>query len=369
MLNPFDDYPIHQTAAPIAQPGSGDLNAYDRYFFNGYEPESGTVFGIALGVYPNRRVIDGAFSVLRDGVQRSVFASGLAPLERDRTEVGPVSIEVVEPLRRHRIRVAAAAQGIEAELEMTARTAAVEEPHFVLRQGTRVVMDYTRLTQFGTWRGHVLVEGTRLEVDGWRGCRDRSWGIRPVGERGGGAPAPAPQFFWLWAPVQFDDACVHVDVQEYADGARWHEYGVEVPLLRGEHDPAWSADGSVTAHRVDHRIAWTPGTRRAASAELVLSTPAGETDAVRLEPIAVFQMLGLGYLHPEWGHGAWKGETAVGADRWVVADLDPLLPQHVHVQQLCRAEWRGRTGFGVLEQLVIGPHEPSGFGSLFDGAA
>ena len=35
MLTPADDYPLHQTAEPIAHPGSGDRNHYDRYFFNG----------------------------------------------------------------------------------------------------------------------------------------------------------------------------------------------------------------------------------------------------------------------------------------------------------------------------------------------
>lgn len=368
MLNPFDDYPVHQTSAPIAQPGTGDANAYDRYFFNGYDLDSATVFGVALGVYPNRRVIDAAFSVLRDGVQRSVYASALAPAERQETGVGPISVEVVEPLRRHRVRVTAPEHGLEADLVFVSRTVAVEEPHFSFRQGTRTVMDYTRLTQFGTWHGAVAVDGDRVGIDGWRGSRDRSWGVRPVGERTGGAPAAAPQFFWLWAPLHFDDACLHVDVQEYADGRRWHEFGVEVPLLLSDHEPAWDTEGLVVAHRVDHRIAWRPGTRRAAAAELELRPAGGEPDLVRLEPVADFQMLGLGYLHPEWGHGTWKGESAVGAERWVVADLDPLLPQHVHVQQLCRVEWRGRAGVGVLEQLVIGPHQPSGFGSLFDGA-
>jgi hypothetical protein len=28
----------------------------------------------------------------------------------------------------------------------------------------------------------------------------------------------------------------------------------------------------------------------------------------------------------------------------------------------------GKVGVGVLEQLVIGPHEPSGFTEFFDGA-
>ena len=71
-------------------------------------------------------------------------------------------------------------------------------------------------------------------------------------------------------------------------------------------------------------------------------------------------MLGLGYLHPEWGHGLWKGEDAFGGESWTLADLDPMEPRHLHVQQLCRARWGEREGVGVLEQLVIGPHAPVG---------
>ena len=46
-------------------------------------------------------------------------------------------------------------------------------------------MDYTRLAQWGTWEGWIEVDGERIEVDraGTWGSRDRSWGIRGVGER------------------------------------------------------------------------------------------------------------------------------------------------------------------------------------------
>ena len=74
MLSRFDDYPIHQAAVPIAQAGGGHPDFYDRFWFNGYTDD--TFFAIAFGSYPNRGVVDAAFSVVHDGVQRSVFASG-----------------------------------------------------------------------------------------------------------------------------------------------------------------------------------------------------------------------------------------------------------------------------------------------------
>ena len=44
--------------------------------------------------YPNRGIIDGAFSLVVDGVQHSVFASGTMPLDRA-TEIGPIRVEVI----------------------------------------------------------------------------------------------------------------------------------------------------------------------------------------------------------------------------------------------------------------------------------
>ena len=85
MLTPFDDYPIHQTPAPMAQPVSADPNHYDRYWFNGYDRDGAFFLGGAMGHYPNRGVIDAAFSVVHEGVEHSVFASGAMPVVRRKT--------------------------------------------------------------------------------------------------------------------------------------------------------------------------------------------------------------------------------------------------------------------------------------------
>ena len=125
MLTRFDDYPLHQTAEPLAQPSTGDRNFYDRYFFSGYSAAGDLFFAAALGVYPNRRVMDAAFSVVRGGTQWVVRASRLAPLERTETTVGPITVEVVEPLRTLRLRVADNDYGVAANLTFAARTAPI----------------------------------------------------------------------------------------------------------------------------------------------------------------------------------------------------------------------------------------------------
>ncbi len=371
MLTPADDYPLHQTAEPIAHPGSGDRNHYDRYFFNGHTSDGSLFFSAAMGFYPNRQVIDGAFSVVREGVQRSVFASGRIPPDRRQTRIGPVRIEVVEPLRTLRLVVDDDESGLGAELTFEARSAAWEEPRFTRHgHGTRLVMDYTRLTQWGRWSGTVQVDGERIAVqpDDVVGVRDRSWGIRTVGERDPGVPGPMPQFYWLWAPLHFDDHCLHFAFNDSAEGIPWYASGVVLPDLEPG-AATWGAGVPGAAVRaVDHETTWRTGTRRAERCRLTLEPWRADPIEVELEPLVDFQMRGVGYLHPEFRHGAWLGEEVVGRETLVLADIDPLDPANLHVQSVVRATAGERVGVGVLEQLVIGPHEPSGLVGLLDGA-
>lgn len=363
MLTPFDDYAIHQTSLPISYVGDGHPNRYDRYWFNGYTED--LYFSIGLGIYPNRGIIDAAFSVVRDGVQRSVFASGRIPADRTQTTIGPISIEILEPMRANRIRVDAPEFGLVADLTYRARTAAHQEPRQTMYSGTTMTMDVTRTTQLGTWTGTLSSGGETVPMDRTvYGTKDRSWGIRPVGQPAPAAPAARKhQVFFLWAPLQFEDQCLHHMAFEDEHGARWAETSVLLPVI-GDDDPVTGPDLASTPVQVEHEVRWAPGLRRSDGATLTVRD-AGQID---LEPLLTFRQRGVGYSHPTWGHGNWHGELAVGGEEFAVADLDNLDPANIHIQQVMRATWGDKQGIGVLEQLAIGPHAPSGFQSTFDGA-
>ena len=119
---------------------------------------------------------------------------------------------------------------------------------------------------------------------------------------------------------------------------------------------------------VSHQIAYEKGTRRAQSAQLALIAPPGERHVIELEPLLCFRMKGIGYLHPEWGHGRWKGELAIGGESWKTDEINPLALEDVHIQQVMRARMDGLEGVGVLEQICLGPHASSGFEAFLDGA-
>ena len=177
-----------------------------------------------------------------------------------------------------------------------------------------------------------------------------------------------PQYFWLWAPINFEGFSTHFDVNEHFDGRRWHEAGFVSLVPTGSKGP----EPAEAMRAVDYRLEWRPGTRAAASFELDMIPWTGEPTTIVLEPLFDFHMMGLGYTHPEWGHGVWKGELEVGGDRWDLPVTDPAAPHHVHIQTLVKATTSGAVGvhegLGVLEQFVVGRHDPSGLTGLFDGA-
>jgi hypothetical protein len=377
VLSSFDDFPIHQTSHPVSQTAGTDLNHYDRYFFNGYTRDTRLFFALAMGLYPNRHVADAHFSVVVDGQtldaeQINVHASRRAPLDRSEANVvGPIQVEVLEPLNALRLAVDAPEHGLRADLTFVRRSAPIQEPHFRHQVGQRVIMDSTRMTQFGDWEGWIEIDGEVIDLDPGEaiGSRDRSWGVRTVGEPAPtGAPVADPQFFWLWAPLNFDTFSTHFDVNELFDGKRWHETGF-VALA----NTAGSAEPAEAMRSVDYRVGWQPGTRRAEWFEIDFEPWQGDPSTIRLEPLFDFHMLGIGYGHPEWRHGAWKGELAIGGDRWPLPVEDPNALHHVHIQSIVRATTTGglgeHTGLGTLEQLAFGRHDPTGLTGLNDGWA
>ena len=365
MLTKADDYPIHQSPEPIAYTGA-TRNFYDRYFFNGYHLHEDVFFAAAMGVYPYVNVIDGAFSLIVDGVQHNVIASRILHMERMDTHVGPVSIKVLEPLHQLQVVINDTEHDLRAELTFTSRAPAQEEPRFTRRLGTQLMMDYTRLTQNGSWQGWIESKGRRIQVDAdnWLGTRDRSWGVRNIGAADSqpNPYAPQPQFYWLWAPINWADgvSLYHLNDDEF--GRPWNTNGVWVPLR--DQGPAQEM-AKVSSH-----LDFISGTRHARRAELRFESHDGQVSEITMNPRYHWYMQGVGYGHPQISHGSYQGEFASIYEEYASAEVDDATT--LHIQAISDVTMQGdlgaRQGRGVLEQLILGPHQPSGFNDLMDMA-
>jgi len=372
MITTFDDYCIHQSCEPVAQPSSSDRNFYDRYWANGFDTGGAFMFEMGLGLYPNRKVMDAHFALLVDGVQHCFHASRRAPQDRAETQVGPLQLDILQPLQSFRLRLAPNESGLSCDLVFHARTPAEEEPRSVLYDEQRLIMHTTRFTQLGSWSGHIELHGRRFDIHPGQtlGARDKSWGIRPVGEPEGGAPPRAqqvPRVYWVWAPLDFGDFATTFNTFENADGTASQLGATRLPA--SDTAQGWQGHTAEALPGARHRITWQSGTRFAQHAELELVDAQGQALKIELEPLLRFHVVGIGYHHPQWGHGRWQGELVTAHETLVVDELPALDHRYVHVHQLVRARAGHHVGYGTLETLTFGPHAPSGFQAFLDGAA
>ena len=362
MITKGDDYPIHQLPIPIAEVGT-ERNFYDRYFFNGYNKDGSVFFATALCVYPNLNLIDGSFVLVFDGIQHNFRYSDVLNQERLDTKVGSLKVQVIEPLKELRIEVIDPDKGINADLTFVGRFEPMQEPRMVMKNGPRTTMDSTRMTQHGTWNGSISFKDKEIKVSKseYKGSRDRSWGIRPVGLPDSQLlpPLQIPQFYWLWAPANFDDLSSHLYFVDDSLGNPTHSHSVI------QHD-----DEVDVLLDLRKEITYKKGSRRISEAKFSAKKSNGSEVSWILEPKFHIYMCGLGYMHPEWGHGQFHGENQSLYDFYDLSE-DPHDPPFLHIQAICDFEMQEsesiKKGIGALEQLLIGPHSPSGFGGLLDG--
>ncbi|MCU1354195.1 MAG: hypothetical protein JWM05_3404, partial [Acidimicrobiales bacterium] len=363
VVHPLDEFPIHQAPLSMAEVVTSDRNAYDRYYFNAHGRSGDPFLLTGLGIYPNLGVVD-AFATVRTGDRQvSVRASGsLDGCDRLAPAVGPFRVEVIEPLQRLRLVCDADDHGLGFDLTWDASFPAVDEAPHLWRQGRRVTLDAQRFAQVGAWDGTLRVEGNEIAVtpDTWVGTRDRSWGIRPVGEPeppGRAGDTPTEGFWWLYLPLRFDDFALVVIVQEDPDGHRVLNDATRVWPAASGRPPEQLGWPEVDVH-------YRSGTRIPTGVTVVLRERGGRPLTLEVESCGYVALnAGSGYGgDPSWSHGAWKGDGWVEG---VVHDLaDPAVAGMIPfglIDHVGKANLDGAEGWGLFEHGAIGRHDPSGF--------
>jgi len=363
MLHPLDEFPLHQAPLSMAHVVSSDRNAYDRYYFNAQDRTGDLFLVTGLGVYPNLGVID-AYATVRIGDRQVTLRASDALDGHDRMNpaVGPFRIEVDEPLQSLRLICDGDDHGLGFDLRWEGSFPAFEEAPHNWRAGDRITLSAQRFAQLGSWAGEMRVDGEAIPVDPdiWLGSRDRSWGIRPVGEPeppGRAAEEAIEGFWWCYVPMRFVDFAIVIIAQEEPDGHRILNEAVRVwPATSGRRPEqlGWP--------RID--VAYRSGTRHPVGATIHLTEPDGSPLVMEVETRGFVALnAGPGYGgDPTWAHGSWKGRNWV--ERSEVDLTDPtvasMIPFSV-VDHVGRATLDGAKGFGLFELGTFGRHDPSGF--------
>jgi len=454
------------------KPGAGRRDAYDRWFLNGYDPTGRYFFAAALGLYPDRRVVDASFSFVVDGVQHNVrasrhlteeewpsvllpgpmyVASGNLYIPDVKSQVGPIEILPKNPLNAVELIVCLPGEVI-ANLTFKARYSPSMEPPYNMNLGQIGEFHYDRLTQLVTWEGNIKIkENPPIPVTNWYGCRDRSWGRRPhvhadnspernllrskiagnkmirslmskliQGKR-------SPQFYWFWSPINLGGGGIVYHSQQNRDGTvdngNAHIFGDPFQEVADEMDRTSSSQnkrpsrrsgtagdvlqkafayssgtsmrnessrysGFVSPHApygkvesAGHSVQYRQNSRHLEKCTIVMALQDGRRVTLSCEPLFPFFMSGIGYNHPTFGHGTrHDSQLVVHVDTIHTHLADRNQPLFWHVQEVSRitadlyAKDAGQddvpiataVGISAVEQLVLGPHEPSGFKGFFD---
>jgi hypothetical protein len=353
----LDEYPVHQTPLSMARVGTSDRNFYDRYYFNGHD-RTGEVFLVAgLGVYPNLGVIDGFVTVRRGDTQTVARFSDALDGRSLRTSVGGLAIEVLEPLQR--LRITCDSDVLSCDITWEGSYPAVLEDAHLMMSPLRPTLDASRFAQTGTWEGSITTNGETIPVtrDVWVGSRDRSWGIRPIGDpdpAGRIADLPSDGFWWLYVPMRFETFQLMLIVQEQPDGFRTLS-----------HASRTFKDGTV------EQLGWPrleftyrSGTRIPEAVKVHFTRPDGEPLVLDVESRMPLPLhVGCGYGgDPEWSHGQWRGRD--WAETAVYDHTDPEIqgryPWGV-IEHVGRGLMDGEEGWGLFEHATVGRHDPTGF--------
>jgi hypothetical protein len=366
-FDPLDEYPIHQAPLPMRYSATSDRNFYDRCIFQGVDHEADAYFITGLGVYPNLGVIDAYATVRRGNTQWAVRTSGRRPEDRMKQGVGPYRIEVIEPFKKLRLVCDADDHGLGFDLLWESEYGPISEPQHTRRQGDRILLDASRFAGVGTWTGELRFDGETVAVtpDRFTATRDRSWGIRPVGEaEPPGQPREFEGMWWCWVPLRFDDFAMHLMVEEDMHGIRHTNLAVRVwPEATGRpvEQLGWPLP----------EITYQSGTRNPTHASFDLRTRDGKVSTLDVEPILGIPLaIGTGYSSdPNWNHGRWMGEEWL--DGGVYDHTDPAIigaAAFSITDYVARVMFEGQEGWGIFEHASIGPHAPSGFTDYTTGA-
>jgi hypothetical protein len=254
---------------------------------------------------------------------------------------GPMRWTCIEPLKRWKMEIAPNDSGIEWELYYTPRMPMWEllPLNFTNTDG-ELLADMYHIKQAGEISGWVKIGDERIEIDGFHGGRDRTFGLRVSNKID----------FWLARPRLrrlCDRGMGRGGFGRNRSLRRWRNY----------------ADGRLSKRvvKLEHEIEFDEDRKRPLTTVLVFTNEDGETYRVTGESphpeVGVYHGLPApNYKRVDLGEG-----TALVHYAWNSSDRDELRSVEkgtISLDQLMRFDLDGNVGWGIFELLVGGAGYP-----------
>src|SRR5215475_919082 len=357
MLTSWDESMCHQLPATMDQVHTDNPEWTERIYVSIYNVrDKDTIIGIGVGQYPNKNVQDGFVTVWHHGKQYNFRASRTLRPRIDEVKIGPLSVDVVEGLRRFRVHLGDNPSTLRMDVEWTATMNPHEEEHDFRESGGKVVQDIARFDQVGRVRGVLELEGRTITLsdDAWWAHRDRSWGTRrPLRTDASDSKRTtfAP-FLFSWSAAQFNGYALHWRFVERGPGKYSYLSGERVSPMGENSESGWHLENTEQDFQWD-----TSGpVQTLKSGEIELFFRNGKQQHVSFVTCAPrWHLKGGGYGgYRGWYHGDHRGDYYCEHDLWDLNDPKVLSEASTLSDHLI--EWRSGndTGYGIME-YGVGP--------------
>lgn len=319
-----DEAFTHQVVETFATVGQSDPAWTEKVCGMAAAKDGSLQIAFGFGKYTNRNVVDAYAGIGRGAEQWVVRGSRALSADPETVNVGPISYEIIEPLKSVRISLAANDhQAIAFDIVFQSAAACIVEDREDRRDmhGFRKATDQIRYHQTGVVSGWLEIDGERHAIDenSWVSTRDKSWGVRPSV---GIPPVDAepdyhrhiPQALAIWNPMLF----------QRDDGSRYafHHYyllfsgpGFSQQRVQGGFEDEQGKTDSVVDMKPS--LQFDPATKRLQQGSFAFAMASGEQRIMTFNKLSETGFyLGAGHYHGGDGHyhGSWRGELHVDGD-------------------------------------------------------
>jgi hypothetical protein len=373
MITALDELLSHQIVDTFASVSTSEHSWTEKIWSAMVRKDGKLAIDFGLGRYHNRGVMDGWAAVSRGAEQWTVRANRELRDDPMITEVGPLTYEIIEPLKKVRYALARNdQQPIAYDITFTAEMPPFFEDRHKQRErdGFRVGSDVIRYHQIGTPSGWLELEGERIEIrpEEWTEYRDHSWGtrldvgthspdIRPTANFGD-AKFGEGEFVLIWSPFMLTSPS--------GEKVAYHFYFMSkqghIFYSSGYRNLPDGTQEKVA--RVRPELKFDDRTRRLLGGQVHFDMQQGGTHSVTIEVMGTSGVhLGPGlYLGFDGRkHGSWNGPLEVEGEKFAnTLDVDTL--QRIRQLRDCpiRVTEGDSVGYGIMETIIHGEHPELG---------
>ena len=355
MLLGIDEHPYHQITDTFAAVAGSDPQWNDGHYITLCDSAGTVCLTSNVRLYQNNDVLDGFVCLRHEGRQHNIRLSRRLRPNMDHLGVGPLRIELVEPMRTLRLVLDENAYGI--AVDVTCRTTAGPhlDPIEITRIDGRLISERATYEVTGECTGTVSVDGRRIELESASFFRNHSWGYQPG--RGGaraGAPDGRPRRLTgvrQWVLFHMPDHGGY-----YFTDPRPRAASDKGAILIG--------DRSIAVRSIRHDLQFYDGDRRLRSGSFELVDDEGTARSYDLEDLGWVYCQGGGYFggfDDHLGQGVYRGEYHEEGETWDVSHPTQVVDDagrsfefdHAWAESFVRVRSGAASGLGHFECVVI----------------